>query len=45
MDERLENGLVELDPMPIAVGEDYSKLETKESLWVDGINIFGLDPT
>ena len=27
----MENGLVEVDLMPAAVGEDFSKLETKES--------------
>ena len=43
--ERLENGLVEVDLMPTAVGEDFSKLETKESLWEDGTDIFGLEPT
>ena len=27
----LENGLVEVDLMPAAVGEDFFKLKTKES--------------
>ena len=45
MDERLENDLVEVDIMPIAIGEDYSKLETKEFLWEDGTKVSSLDPT
>ena len=43
MDERLENGPAEVDLMPTAIGEDYSKLETKESLQEDRRNISSLD--
>ena len=41
----MENGLVEVDLMPTAVGEDFSKLEIKESLREDGTNVSGLEPT
>ena len=39
------NVLIEVDLLPTAIGEDFSKLETKESLRKDGTNIFGLDHT
>ena len=45
MDERLEKGLVEVNLMPIVIGQDYSKLETKESLRKDRTNVSGFDPT